>query len=256
MNSIGVKRTQVKTRAGELQLDDEGADAAADDSLLARWSHTPQVDLIALETNVGFAAGNNIAAERARITELEREVKRLSAVTESTAFALGALPADVRGVVSEAREHAWRARLAAAHATEAAAAHADALVWKNGAAYSGETVNRQPHGSGIMVFMEGAKEIARYAGEFVEGQRAGHGIATSRDGLVWTGAWKDDEACGHGLLEAPDGQRFEGEVAPDESGAPKQVRGWEWGAASAPMRKPQPHHALTPALPPPWASGG
>lgn len=201
-------------------------------------------------------ADATIAAERARITELEREVKRLSAVTESTAFALGALPADVRGVVSEAREHAWRARLAAAHATEAAAAHADALVWKNGAAYSGETVNRQPHGSGIMVFMEGAKEIARYAGEFVEGQRAGHGIATSRDGLVWTGAWKDDEACGHGLLEAPDGQRFEGEVAPDESGAPKQVRGWEWGAASAPMRKPQPHHALTPALPPPWASGG
>lgn len=201
-------------------------------------------------------ADATIAAERARITELEREVKRLSALTESTAFALAPLPADVRGVVSDAREHAWRARLAAANATKAAADYPDALVWKNGAAYSGETMNRQPHGSGIMIFLEGAKEVARYAGEFVDGQRAGHGIATSRDGLIWTGAWRDDEACGHGLLETPDGRRFEGEVAPDESGAPKQVRGWEWGAFEAPTKKTQPHHALTPALPAPQAAGG
>jgi hypothetical protein len=201
-------------------------------------------------------ADATIAAERARITELEREVKRLSALTETTAFALASLPADVRGVVSDAREHAWRARLAAVNATKAAADYPDALVWKNGAAYSGETMNRQPHGSGIMIFLEGAKEVARYAGEFVDGQRAGHGIATSRDGLIWTGAWRDDEACGHGLLETPDGRRFEGEVAPDESGAPKQVRGWEWGAFEAPTKKTQPHHALTPALPAPQAAGG
>ncbi|MDP3493120.1 MAG: hypothetical protein Q8R82_08390, partial [Hyphomonadaceae bacterium] len=168
-------------------------------------------------------ADATVAAERARITKLEREVKRLSALSESTAFALASLPADVRGVVSEAREHAWRARLAAAHATEAAATHPDALTWKNGASYSGETVNRQPHGSGIMTFLESGKEAARYAGDFVDGRRDGHGVATSRDGLVWTGAWKDDEACGCGLLETSDGQRFEGEVAPDESGAPRQV---------------------------------
>ncbi len=48
-------------------------------------------------------ADATIAAERARINELEREVKRLSALTESTAFALGALPADVRGVVSDCK---------------------------------------------------------------------------------------------------------------------------------------------------------
>ena len=197
-----------------------------------------------------------IAAERSRISELKRDVKRLSALSESTAFALASLPADVRGVVSEAREHAWRARLAAAHATKAAAVHPEALVWKNGAAYSGETVNRQPHGAGIMVFMQGAREVARYAGEFIDGARAGHGIATSDDGLVWTGAWKDDQACGHGLLEARDGQRFEGEVAPDESGSPRQVRGWEWGAMDGSAKKAQPHHMTTPALPSPQAAGG
>ncbi len=177
------------------------------------------------------------ATERARIAELEREVERLSALSETTAFALSSVAADLRDAVIEAREQAWRARIAAARAMETAAHYPDALTWKSGASYSGETLNRQPHGSGIMIFRDGSHEVARYAGAFEEGRRTGHGIGTS-DGLVWTGAWKDDEACGHGLLEASNGHRFEGQVAPDESGAPRQVRGWEWACPQSRPTRP------------------
>ena len=86
------------------------------------------------------------ATERGRIAELEREVERLSALSETTAFALASVPADLRGAVTEAREQAWRARIAAARATEISATYPDALTWKGGASYSGETMNRQPHG--------------------------------------------------------------------------------------------------------------
>lgn len=196
------------------------------------------------------------AAERARVTELEREIERLSALSESTAFALASVPVDLRDVVSEAREQAWRARVAATRATEAAMAHPDALTWKHGVSYSGETVNRRPHGFGIMIFRKGAHEVSRYTGAFEDGRRAGHGVATSDDGVVWTGAWKNDEACGYGLLETSDGRRFEGEVAPDETGAPRQVRGWEFGLPAASPRKTNPHRAVTPALPSPQAAGG
>lgn len=93
-----------------------------------------------------------------------------------------------------------------------------------------------------MAFRNGNREIARYAGMFAGGVREGHGIATSDKGLVWTGAWRGDEACGHGLLEAPDGARCEGEVAPDESGAPP--------------RKAETHRVVTHAPPPPPTAGG
>ena len=44
--------------------------------------------------------------------------------------------------------------------------------------------NRKPHGFGVMAFRNGNREIARYAGAFVDGEREGHGAATSDDGLV------------------------------------------------------------------------
>lgn len=194
-----------------------------------------------------------IAAERARVAELERQVDQLSALNETTAYALAGVPADTRAVVSEARAQAWQARLAAARAEEMAQAHPEALVWKNGASYAGETVNRQPDGYGVMIFRAGGREVARYAGSFVQGRRAGLGIATSDEGLVWTGQWKDDEACGHGLLETPDGRRFEGEVAAGESGAPKRITGWEW--SNSPVRSQKTYSVATPALPAPQAAG-
>lgn len=199
------------------------------------------------------AAEARVAAERSRVAELEKEVDRLSALSESTAYALGSVPSDARAVVNEARAQAWQARLAAARAAEMAITHPEALVWKNGASFSGETMNRQPHGLGVMVFRAGGQEVARYAGAFDQGLRVGLGIATSDEGLVWTGQWKDDEACGCGLLETPDGRRFEGEVAPDESGAPKRIKGWEWN--SGPARSQKTYSVAMPALPAPQAAG-
>lgn len=191
-----------------------------------------------------------LVAERARTSDLQRETERLHALSESSAFSLGSVPSGLRDVLSQARDHAWRARLAAARADESAAAHPDALTFpKVHAAYSGETRNRVPHGLGVMIFREGAVTTAIYRGGFENGQRTGHGIATSDGGLTWCGQWKDNEAAGFGVLEAPDGRRFEGEVAADETGAPREVRGWTW---DAPGRGPaEPHRPVAPLLPSP-----
>ena len=73
----------------------------------------------------------------------------------------------------------------------AAAVYPGALMWKNGATFSSEIVNRQQHGHGVMVFRASGREAARYAGAFDHGRRIGLGIGTS-DGLVWIGQRKDD----------------------------------------------------------------
>ena len=197
------------------------------------------------------------ARERSRIADLEQSMERLTSLAESTIYALAAAPERFHTAITAAREHAWRARRAAAWAAEAAKQHPDALSWpKAHAVYSGETRNRLPHGYGVILFKTGAGEVARYAGSFSDGLRSGHGIATSDDDHVWTGQWKDGEACGHGLLECPDQSRFEGEVAPDLSGAPRQVNGWTWNAQGATKIAQQPHRAVAPVLPSPRAAGG
>jgi hypothetical protein len=202
-------------------------------------------------------AETSLVAERARAANLEQNVERLTALSESGAFALSAIPAGMRTIASSARDHAWRARLAAARAAEAASAHPEALQWpKAQASYSGETRNRMPHGFGVIVFRDGPREIASYAGAFEDGRRSGHGVATSDGGHAWSGQWSEGEACGLGVLETPDGRRFEGEVAPDKDGSPKQVRGWTWDAPRSGQQAP--HRAVAPALPSPAgrAAGG
>jgi hypothetical protein len=189
------------------------------------------------------------AAERARNANLEQSVERLTALSESSVFALSYVSEALRPLVESARDHAWRARLAAAQASEAAQQHPDALAWpKAHASYSGETRNRLPHGHGVMVFREGAREVATYAGNFEDGRRSGHGVATSDGGHRWSGQWNEGEASGLGLLEAPGGTRFEGEVAQDDSGSPRQVRGWTWSERTAQLAA---HRPVAPALPPP-----
>jgi len=198
-----------------------------------------------------------LASAQAQVSDLQLEVDRLTALTESTAFSLSHVKDDLRAVVNSAREHAWRARLAATRAAEMVEAHPDALTWPRAqASYAGETRNRMPHGHGVIVFRKGAEEIARYAGAFADGRREGHGIATSQDGMTWTGEMKDDEACGFGILEAPDGRRFEGEVAPDTDGAPCQVRGHQWDAKAAIRLRAEAHRQAPVALPSPRAAGG
>jgi hypothetical protein len=196
-----------------------------------------------------------LASAQAQVSSLQHEVDRLTALTESTAFSLSHVKDDLRDIVNSAREHAWRARLAAAQATEKAEVHPNALIWSM-ASYAGETRNRMPHGHGVIVFRKGAEEIARYAGAFADGRREGHGVATSEDGMTWTGEMKEDEACGFGILEAPDGRRFEGEVAPDPDGAPRQVRGHQWDAKAAIRLKAEAHRPVAAALPSPRAAGG
>ena len=201
-------------------------------------------------------AETSLVAERVRLSDAEREIRRLSALTESTVFALSSTPADLRDLLAQARDHSWRGRLAAARADEAAATHPDALTFAGARAiYSGETTNKLAHGFGAMTFREGLAVIAIYRGGFEHGRRTGHGVAAS-GGLNWSGQWKDNEACGFGILETPDGRRFEGEVAPDATGAPRQVRGWTWEADKHVATDP--HRPVAPLLPSPatQAAGG
>ncbi len=183
-------------------------------------------------------------AERKRADDVEKSFLLQSSIVEAGAFALSSVPQNLREIVSEARDQAWRARLVAARAAEAADAHPDVLMWKSGISYSGETLNRQPHGHGVMRF----GDDAIYRGAFEHGQRAGPGIAIS-EGHTWTGQWKDNEACGLGLLETPDGRRFEGEVASSEAGEPVRGNGMMWLGSARELAKTL--RAATPALPAP-----
>ena len=245
---LGKPSLATPTERLELRLDEAVRRAEASERALATME---------LERNnavrTAKQAEMQLASMRARVSKLETKSLKLANVNDSTAFSLASAPADLRDCVSQARDHAWRARLAAARAGEMATVHTDALIWQTNIAYSGETLNGRPHGFGVMIFRKGSDEIARYAGAFEEGRRNGHGVATSDDGMIWTGAWKNDEAFGFGLLETPDGRRFEGEVAPDESGAPTQVRGWVWGTAATTHRVMETHRAVAPALPSPQA---
>ncbi|MDP3739910.1 MAG: hypothetical protein Q8R02_21165 [Hyphomonadaceae bacterium] len=247
-------RASLAVPAEELEARLDEATRRAEEAERARADFELQFNTAARTAKQAEAA---LAVERARTANLERAVQRLEAISESTAFAISPLPQPVRAVLASAREHAWRSRLAAARAHEMADAHPDALIWKSGATYSGETLNKLPQGFGVIVFRDGGKkETARYAGAFEEGRRSGHGVGASGEGLVWTGEWKDNEACGFGLLETPDGARFEGEVAPNAEGAPKAVSGHTWPATKT--ARLQPHRPAAPALPSPTnqAAGG
>ncbi len=194
-----------------------------------------------------------LAKERAKSATLERETERLRALSESSVFALSHVPGELREIVGAARDHAWRAKLLAARADEVAQLHPDALTYpKAHAVYSGETVNRLPHGFGVMVFRDGDAVRATYRGAFENGQRVGHGVAT-HEGFTWSGEWRGNEACGLGVLETGDGRRFDGEVTPDAEGAPVKRRGQEWGR---PRQGEAAHRPAPPALPPPQAAGG
>jgi hypothetical protein len=195
-------------------------------------------------------AERELARARTQVERLQEEVERLTAFSESAAFALADAPEAERAAVALARDHLWRARMAAARADEVAAMYPEALMFpKAHASYSGDTRNRLPHGFGVMTFRDGATVSAVYRGAFRDGKRSGHGIATADGGLVWYGEWNDDEAAGFGVLETPDGRRFEGEVAPDRTtGAPTQLRGWTWTPGDSAAR---PHRPVAPLLPSP-----
>lgn len=175
--------------------------------------------------------------------KLTAELDRLAAINETSAYAITKLSAADRAIVEQARDHTWRARLAATLALEAAERHPETLRWKNGATYSGETRNGYPHGYGVMTFRADGKDTATYRGQFDMGARIGHGAAHA-DGCTWSGQFANNEASGFGLLESAS-ERFEGEVAPREDGAPRKVRGYSWRTDAQRVHEP-----MTALLPP------
>jgi hypothetical protein len=190
---------------------------------------------------------NDVVKLRTEATSLQAELGKMDAMNQMSAFPLASVGARYQAAVTEAREHAWQARLAAQRAIELAAQHPNALAWGKATLYSGETKNNKPHGAGVMSFLDGAGEIvASYRGEFVEGRRSGHGVGHADEGLVWSGQWLGDEASGFGLLEAPDGRRYEGEVTPGPKGAPVRGDGWLWTPDTQPpaQMKVEPRTAL------------
>lgn len=200
---------------------------------------------------------SELVKARSDARQLDQELERLREIHRLSAFAMTSVPAHEQETVTHARDHAWRAQLAAQRALEMAAQYPDAIVWGKTASYSGWNENTSPSRFGVTTFLgKTAETIASYRGEFQDGRREGHGVGVSTDGLVWSGQWKNDEAHGFGILETPDGRRFDGEVAPGDDGAPRRVRGWLWEPDGAPIRTLQPHHPLSPALPPPQAAGG
>ena len=200
---------------------------------------------------------NDLVKARSEARQTDDELERLREIHRLSAFAMTSVSAPEQETVAQARDHAWRAQLAAQRALEMAANYPDALVWGKTATYSGWNENTAPSRYGVMTFRGRSDEtIASYRGEFNEGRREGHGVGTSADGIVWSGQWKNNEACGFGILETPDGRRFDGEVAPGEDGAPRRVRGWLWEPDGAPARTLQTQRPATPALPSPQAAGG
>ncbi len=172
---------------------------------------------------------NDLVKLRSEATSLQAELGKMDAINQMSAFPLASVDARYQDAVTQAREHAWQAKLAAQHAIEAAAQHPNALAWGKATVYSGETKNNRPHGAGVMSFLaDDGEVVASYRGAFAEGRRSGHGVGQSGDGLVWSGQWGGDEASGFGVLEAADGRRYEGEVEPGADGAPVRRGGWLW----------------------------
>lgn len=171
----------------------------------------------------------------------------MDAINQVSAFPLASVGPAFQDAVTQAREHAWQARLVAQRAIELAAQHPNALAWGKATLYSGETKNHKPHGAGVMSFLDSDGEIiASYRGAFAEGRRNGHSVGHSGEGLVWSGQWRGDEAAGFGVLEAADGRRYEGEVTPGANGAPVRGQGWLWTPDAPPpaQMKVEPRPAL------------
>jgi len=63
--------------------------------------------------------------------------------------------------------------------------------------YTGEKLDGQPHGYGILTYPNGTV----YEGEFEEGLRSGEGTWTNPEGATYSGQWQNDLYHGQGTLE-------------------------------------------------------
>ena len=102
-------------------------------------------------------------------------------------------------------------------------------VYSDGRIYSGEWLDRQPNGQGIMAWPEGynysgtfvfgkpsGKGIMHYAdgasyeGEWLAGKRTGIGTFTTSDGSKYVGYWTNDALSGKGMVTFANGDVYEG----------------------------------------------
>lgn len=255
-----VDRLRAKLGSASLALPSEDLEVRLDEEARRADEAERARDLIERERDDIDRKAKRLESElvkaRSRAHQSDEELERLREIHRLSAFALSSVSSHEQETVSLARDHAWRAQLAAQRALELAAQHPEALVWK-AASYSGWSENAAPSRFGVMTFTgRSGGTTASYRGEFHDGQREGHGVGISAEGIVWTGQWKNDEACGFGVLETPDGRRFDGEVAPGEDGAPRRVRGWLWEPDGTRVRLAEPHRAAPAALPAPQAARG
>lgn len=165
------------------------------------------------EHDAQIARKKAVAGQNA-LDRLSLQNEALKLHLEESLWSLDRLTGDRRQLVEAARQAIWRARAAAAAADRAEEAGVDHRHWpEQGARYVGHTVDRRPHGVGVMRFGD-AQDAPLYRGEFQSGLRHGYGIGVDEMGRIWSGDWKDDEPHGFGALELPDGSRLEGRVAP------------------------------------------
>lgn len=80
-------------------------------------------------------------------------------------------------------------------------------TYPDGSVYDGEFLDGQRHGHGIYKWPDGTV----YEGGFVHGQRQGQGTYTWPDGAVYKGDFQAGQFHGHGVLTWPDGASYDGD---------------------------------------------
>lgn len=78
--------------------------------------------------------------------------------------------------------------------------------WPDGRLYSGEWLQDQPHGQGMLTYPDGGQ----YWGRFSAGKRQGEGMMKFVNGDEYEGQWFDDQPQGKGVMRYADGARHEG----------------------------------------------
>jgi hypothetical protein len=82
-------------------------------------------------------------------------------------------------------------------------------VWTNGSIYDGEWIDGERCGHGTITYESGDK----YDGQYRNDKFNGQGTYTWADGCKYVGEWKDGEQSGYGVYTWTNGNRFEGEWA-------------------------------------------
>jgi hypothetical protein len=84
--------------------------------------------------------------------------------------------------------------------------------WPRGSTYSGEYVDGNKEGIGMLLF----DSNGGYIGEFENGCLSGIGTFYFNDNRKYEGEWKNNKMNGYGRITWPDGKFYEGEFQDDK----------------------------------------